>query len=136
MLAQSLNGSNQLKQVTKKRSFGLFNRLIIKGENSLKFHFFLATAPLRQETTRSPLLTTTIDVAAMTILTESAFVESKSIRDNQLATVSHDRATEILNQVKAIYFALWQGTGTATTSQIAEFYEVSDDVVQKALQRH
>jgi hypothetical protein len=72
----------------------------------------------------------------MTILTETAFVESKSLRDNQLSTVSHDRASEILSLVKAVYFALWQGTGTATTGQIAEFYEVSDDVVQKALQRH
>jgi hypothetical protein len=72
----------------------------------------------------------------MNILTELAFVESKSLRDNQLSTVSHDRASEILTLVKAVYFALWQGTGTATTSQIAEFYEVSDDVVQKALQRH
>lgn len=72
----------------------------------------------------------------MNILTESAFVESKSLRNNQLATVSHARAIEILNQVKALYFALWQGTGTATTGSIAEFYEVSLDVVQKALQRH
>jgi hypothetical protein len=72
----------------------------------------------------------------MNILTELAFVESKSLRDNQLSTVSHDRASEILTLVKAVYFALWQGFGTATTGQIAEFYEVSDDVVQKALQRH
>lgn len=72
----------------------------------------------------------------MTILTESAFVESKSLRDNQLATVSHDRSFEILNRVKSIYFALWQGTGAATTQQIAKFYEVSNDVVQKVLQRH
>ncbi|NJP22366.1 MAG: DNA-binding protein [Hydrococcus sp. CRU_1_1] len=72
----------------------------------------------------------------MNILTELAFVESKSLRDRQLSTVSHDRASEILSLVKAVYFALWQGTGTATTGQIAEFYEVSLDVVQKALQRH
>jgi hypothetical protein len=81
-------------------------------------------------------LTTTIEVVAMNILTELAFVESKSLRDHQLATVSHDRSVEILNRVKSIYFSLWQGIGTATTGQIAEFYEVSQDVVQKALQRH
>lgn len=72
----------------------------------------------------------------MTILTESVFIESKSVRDNQLVNVSHERAGEILNQVKSLYLALWQGTGTATTEQIADFYEVSSEVVQKVIQRH
>ncbi len=51
-------------------------------------------------------------------------------------TLSFFFAQEILNKVKAIYFALWQGIGSATTQQMVEFYEVSGDAVQKALQRH
>ncbi len=72
----------------------------------------------------------------MTIVNEQVFVESKSIRDNQISTLSHDKAHEILNKVKSLYFALWKGTETATTVQIADFYEVSAEVVQKVQQRH
>lgn len=72
----------------------------------------------------------------MTILPDSVLVESKSARDNRLAELSHDRASEVLNKVKSLYFALWQGVGTATTEQIAEFYEVSNDVVRDNLRRH
>jgi hypothetical protein len=70
------------------------------------------------------------------ILAESVLVESKSARDKQLERVSHDRAQEIFNKVKILYFALWQGVGTSTTDQMAEFYEVSVDAVQKVIQRH
>lgn len=72
----------------------------------------------------------------MTIVSESVFVESKSARDNQLARVSHDRAAYILNKVKALYFALWQGTGIATTDIVAEFYEVPEVNIRKAIERH
>jgi hypothetical protein len=50
--------------------------------------------------------------------------------------MSHDSAQDILNRVKSLYFALWKGLGTATTSQMAEFYEVPTDSVQKVIQRH
>lgn len=72
----------------------------------------------------------------MTILSDSVLVESKSARDNQLEYITHERATETLTKVKALYFVLWKGVGTATTGQMAEFYEVSSDVVQKVIQRH
>ena len=42
----------------------------------------------------------------MTLISDSVLVESKSARNNQLEHVSHDRAQEILNKVKAIYFIL------------------------------
>lgn len=36
----------------------------------------------------------------MTIVSESVLIESKSACNNQLAPMSHDRATEILSQVE------------------------------------
>ena len=36
----------------------------------------------------------------MTIVSESVLIESKSARNNQLVSVSHDRASEILSQVE------------------------------------
>ena len=45
--------------------------------------------------------------------------ESKTVRDYQLARLDHQRASEILNKVKSLYFALWGGTGIATTQQVA-----------------
>jgi len=56
----------------------------------------------------------------MTLLTESVLIESKSARDNQLVNVSHDQAGKILAKVKNLYFSLWQGTGIASTEQVAE----------------
>lgn len=72
----------------------------------------------------------------MTIVSESVLIESKSARNNQLARVSHDRASEILNKLKALYFAFWNGVGSSTNEQMAGFYEVSADAVESALRRH
>lgn len=72
----------------------------------------------------------------MTILSDSVLIESKSARDQQLARVSHDRATEILNKLKALYFALWSGIDSSTTGQMVAFYEVSTDAIESALRRH
>jgi hypothetical protein len=72
----------------------------------------------------------------MNILSDSVLVESKSARDNQLTSLSHDRATEVLNKTKALFFALWQGVGLTISSQLAEFYETDVETVQKLCQRH
>jgi hypothetical protein len=73
----------------------------------------------------------------MTIVTESILVESKSARDLQLAEISHHRAIELIAKVKSLYFALWQGTGIATTEQLAEFFEIeSPATLRKVLTRH
>jgi len=69
------------------------------------------------------------------ILAESVLVESKTARDNQLERMSHERAAEVLSKVKSLYFALWQGTGAATTEQVRQFYEVDIDAVEAALRR-
>ncbi|MDV2997678.1 MAG: hypothetical protein N4J56_007383 [Chroococcidiopsis sp. SAG 2025] len=70
------------------------------------------------------------------ILSESVLVESKSARDRQLEGISASDATDALTKVKALYFALWKGEGIATTEQMAAFYEVSVEAVQKVIQRH
>ena len=62
-------------------------------------------------------------------------VESKSARDDRMANVTHERALEVLNKAKALIMAVWQGTGTATTEQIAEYYGVSVETVKKILAR-
>ena len=72
----------------------------------------------------------------MAILSDSVLVESKSARSEQLASLSHERAQEILGKVKSLYFALWRGMGIATNEQIAEFYEVSTDVLKDNVRRH
>lgn len=69
------------------------------------------------------------------ILAESVLVESRTARDNQLELLSHERAAEVLGKVKTLYFALWQGTGAATTEQVRQFYEVNIDAVEAALRR-
>ena len=72
----------------------------------------------------------------MMILTESAYIESKTVRDNQVASLSDERAEAILMKVKSLYFALWEGTGTTTTSALVDYYEVSGETIQKVIQRH
>lgn len=60
-------------------------------------------------------------------------VESKSARDSHLSTISPTRAEEVLLKVKGLMFYAWQGTGLATTEQMAEFYEVPVRTVQTAI---
>ena len=69
-------------------------------------------------------------------LLESVLVESKSARDGRLSNVTNDRACESLNKAKAIVFSLHQGTEFATTLQMAEFYESTEESIQKTVQRH
>lgn len=69
-------------------------------------------------------------------LTAEAFIESKTIRDRQLANLDDDRAEEILNKARSLIFSAWQGTGIATNEQVAEFYEVSTDVLKDNIRRH
>jgi hypothetical protein len=54
---------------------------------------------------------------------EQVLLESQAARSSQLAKIE-DRAEELLSKAKALHFNVWQGTGIATTEQVAEFYEV------------
>jgi len=69
-------------------------------------------------------------------LSQEIFVESKTARDNQLSATSNQEADNILNKVKQIFFAVWEGSGWLTLKQVAEFYEVSEDAVDANLKRH
>lgn len=72
----------------------------------------------------------------MNNITESVLVESRSARTSQLSNLSDERALETLNKAKALIMALWQNTGIATSSQLAEYFEVPNDTVKKAYQRN
>ncbi len=72
----------------------------------------------------------------MIILTECVYIKSKSIRDNQVASLSDERAEAILNKVKSLYFALWKGEGIATTEEMADFYEVEAATIRQVFGRH
>ncbi len=54
----------------------------------------------------------------MNMITDTILAESKSARSNQLAQIDEEQATEILNKIKALYFALWKGKNTRTLAQI------------------
>lgn len=67
---------------------------------------------------------------------EQVLLESPAARNAQLAQIDSDRAEELLNKAKALHFNVCQGTGIATTEQVAEFYEVPIETVIKAAKRH
>lgn len=69
-------------------------------------------------------------------LSGGVFIESKFSRDRQIAKIPGEQAQETLNRAKALLFAVRQGEGIATTEQIAEFYEVTTDVVRDNIRRH
>jgi hypothetical protein len=67
---------------------------------------------------------------------EQVLLESPAARNAQLAQIGTDRAEELLTQAKALHFNVCQGTGIATTEQVAEFYEVPLDTVKSAVKYH
>jgi hypothetical protein len=66
---------------------------------------------------------------------EQVLLESPSARSSQLAQIE-DRAEELLSKAKALHFSVWQGTGIATTEEVAEFYEVPIKTIETVLQRN
>ena len=72
----------------------------------------------------------------MPMITDSVLVESKSARENQLAQIGEEQATEVLNKIKALYFALWSGANTIVTEQVAQFYEVPEHNLRRLLKSH
>lgn len=72
----------------------------------------------------------------MTIVPDSVLVESKAARDHQLESISPQRAQEILNKVKALFFAVWKSEGITTTEQLAAFYEIEPNSIRQVLKRH
>lgn len=68
--------------------------------------------------------------------TSEILIESKAARDGQLTKITHEAATDTLSKAKALVFALWQGTGAATTEQMAEYYDVPTETVRTVFKRH
>lgn len=70
-------------------------------------------------------------------INESMLIESKSARNLQLADFSDERTLEILGKAKGlIHFAQLDSKQLATTRQIAEFYEVSEETIKTAFKRN
>jgi hypothetical protein len=67
---------------------------------------------------------------------EQVLLESSAARNAQLAEIDSDRAECLLNKAKALHFNVFQGTGIATTEQVAEFYEVPIETVKSAVKYH
>lgn len=67
---------------------------------------------------------------------DGVLLESRSARDEQLMVISDNQAERYLNKVKSVFFGVWQGTGYLTIQKTAEFYEVSQDSLDKNYQRN
>jgi len=63
-------------------------------------------------------------------------LESVSARNEKLTQLTQDASLEHLNKAKSLVLAMWQGSGIATTQQMADYYEVSEDTVQSAIKNN
>ncbi|QMS86358.1 hypothetical protein HUN01_01705 (plasmid) [Nostoc edaphicum CCNP1411] len=64
-------------------------------------------------------------------LNQSVLLESRTLRTSALTNFESDKALSILSKAKAIIFAVWNGSGWATTAQIAEYFEVSESAIKE-----
>ncbi|MBD2518989.1 hypothetical protein H6G93_29325 [Nostoc sp. FACHB-973] len=64
-------------------------------------------------------------------LNQNVLVESPSLRTSALSKLDDSRAQEVLSKAKAIVFAVWNGSGWATTAQIAEYFSVTESAVKE-----
>ena len=63
--------------------------------------------------------------------------ESKTIRDESITQLrSQANEEQVLNKVKALMFAVWEGKSRVTRRQLAEFYEVSIETIDSNQQSH
>lgn len=65
-----------------------------------------------------------------------ALTESKTLRNSKLSEYSNNKAFEAMSKAKALVMAFWKGENIATTEQLAEYYEVSEDVIRDNIRRH
>ncbi len=67
---------------------------------------------------------------------EDLLIESPTARSQGLVEIkSQSREQEVLSKVKALFFAVWDGTPRISRHHLAEFYEVSLDAINKNYQR-
>ena len=69
-------------------------------------------------------------------MSELILLESVSARNEKLSVLTQDSSLDHLNKAKSLVMAVWQGSGIATTEQMADYYEVSVDGVKMTLTRH
>ena len=62
-------------------------------------------------------------------------LESQSARNEKLTALTQDSALDHLNKAKSLVMAVWQGTGIATTEQLADYYEVPIETIKTVLLR-
>lgn len=63
--------------------------------------------------------------------------ESKTARNNGIVKLTTQHSEEkVLNKVKSLVFSLWNGIGRISRLQLAHFYDVSIDVIDKNYQRY
>lgn len=62
---------------------------------------------------------------------QDVLIESPSLRTSALSNLDDTRAEEILSKAKTIVFAVWNGSGWATTGMIAEYFSVTESAVKE-----
>lgn len=68
---------------------------------------------------------------------EDLLIESPTARNEGVLEIkSQSREQEILSKVKALLFAVWDGTPRTSRQELAEFYEVSVSTIDSNYQRH
>lgn len=73
----------------------------------------------------------------MVDFSDEFLIESKTARDEGLASLkAQNSEIRILNKAKLLIFAVWQGVGLISRQQLADFYEVSLDAIDKNYQRN
>lgn len=69
--------------------------------------------------------------------TADVLIESQSARSQGLEKFKAQQSEErILKKVKLLMFAVWKGVGRVSRHQLADFYEVSVETIDKNHQRH
>lgn len=68
-------------------------------------------------------------------LSHEVLSESKSAR-NSIVERTDSQAYDALSKAKALIMATWQGTGYATTEQVAEYYEVNAEAIKWHLRQN
>ena len=69
-------------------------------------------------------------------MNELVLLESRTARQSQLSDLDDSHALNALNKAKALMMAMWNGTGVATTEQMAEYYEVPSETVDSVIKRN
>ncbi len=62
--------------------------------------------------------------------------QARDIRDSQLSSFTQEKSLHALNKAKSLVMAYWHGETIATTKQVANFFGITTDSLQKVVSRH